>query len=98
MSTKGNFFTVATVTSTSFSDCRRDFGMGGVSAGIMLLVDSSNVSDEIEYSFNSTTVHGNLKPGSPNEGIAFDNRHESTVWLRLKNAGRTVNVRVEAWQ
>lgn len=88
-----NFFTHVTVTSSSFSDTfvQWDF----VSQGIALL-NLGVATNIIEYSFNGTTVHGDLDPSTASAGIIFDNRGECCVYLRLKS-GTTADVRIEAW-
>ena len=52
----------------------------------------------VEYSFNGTTVHGDMIPGTPSESLVFNNRTICMIWFRLK-AGSTgpVNIRIEAW-
>jgi hypothetical protein len=50
----------------------------------------------IEYSFNGTTVHGDLTPGTPSQGLFFDNRRVSAIWFRMAS-GIACTVRVEAW-
>ena len=68
------------------------------SVGIALMVESDEPEDVIEYSFNGTTIHGDMVPLMPSEAIIFDNRAQSKIWLRRKTAGSTVLVRVEAWR
>jgi autotransporter translocation and assembly factor TamB len=52
----------------------------------------------VEYSFNGTTLHGDLQIGTPTEAIFFDNRPISKIWLRAKNAGAFgAIVRIEGW-
>lgn len=100
---KFNYFKYVTVDTTSFENCEVDFGF--ITTGILLLVDSTDPADAVEYSFLGETgtksgvgvVHGDLIPGGLSEGIAMDNRHESKIWFRTKNSGKTVRVRVEAW-
>ena len=92
-----NFFTKLNISNTAFVSAQRakwDFN----SVGLALLVESDNALDAIEYSFDGEIVHGDLTPLLPSEGIVFDNRYENNVWFRAKNTGRTVLVRVEAWQ
>lgn len=50
----------------------------------------------IEYSFNGHTLHGDMRPDTPTEGIVFDNRRAGQIWFRSPT-GVTCEVRVEAW-
>lgn len=91
---KFNFFNRIVINTTNFT-------LGGSwsfnSAGLILLVESTSSLDIIEYSFDGTTVHGDLTPGTPSQGISFDNRHECTVFLRRSFEGGDVTVRIESW-
>lgn len=50
----------------------------------------------IQYSFDGSTIHGDLNPTDGSKGMSFDSRCECTVWFRgLDGYG---NVRVEAWK
>jgi hypothetical protein len=90
-----NFFEKLSITSTSFVvKAKWNF----TSLGLALMVESSNITDVIQYSFDGETVHGDLTPTMPSEGIIFDNRFENTVWFRRATAGSSVIVRVEAWR
>lgn len=90
---KFNFFHKLSVSSTEFTKLSWAFN----SAGILLLNLSPTPADIIQYSFDGTTVHGDLVPGTPAAGLAFDNRVESAIFFRLAIAGSGVLVRVEAW-
>lgn len=59
---------------------------------------NENSSGVVEYSFNGTTVHGELDPTLPSRGLTFDNRVISLIWFRIK-AGSTgpITIRVDAW-
>lgn len=94
---KKNFFAKITVTNTSFIASQR-VRWGFNSVGLALLVESDDANDAVEYSFDGQELHGDLTPLLPSEGIVFDNRFENNVWFRAKNSGRTVTVRIEAWQ
>ena len=50
----------------------------------------------VEYSFNSSTLHGDMTPGTPSSAIVFDNRRVSKIWFRNPSGGSNI-VRVEAW-
>ena len=66
--------------------------------GVSFINYGTAVTESIEYSFNGTTVHGEMVPGTPSAALVFDNRTICLIWFRLK-PGSTgpVNVRVEAW-
>jgi len=50
---------------------------------------------KIEYSFDGTTLHGDLEDGLLNEGLTFDHRPIPLgIWFR---AASSSVVRVEAW-
>jgi hypothetical protein len=92
---KFNFFDRVIISSADF-DIKLSWSFN--SAGFLLLVESTNSSDDvIEYSFDGISVHGDLIPGTVSQGLSFDNRHESSVWFRRANFGSGVTVRVEAW-
>lgn len=63
------------------------------SQGIALLNRGTHI---IQYSFNGTDLHGDLRPGDPSRGIIFDNRVESKIFFRGVD-GYGDFVRVEAW-
>lgn len=50
----------------------------------------------VEYSFNGTTIHGDLNPIDASQGVVFDNRLESKVWFK-SDADGYGTVRIEAW-
>lgn len=49
----------------------------------------------IQYSFDGSTLHGDLDPSDATKGLAFDARTESKIWFRVID-GYSI-VRVEAW-
>lgn len=53
-------------------------------------------STTVEYSFNGTTIHGELVGGTAYAGFVWENRVVSQIWLRI-TSGVSANVRVEAW-
>jgi hypothetical protein len=65
---------------------------------VMFLNEETGSTSVVEYSFNGTTVHGELDPSLPSRGLSWDNRVISLIWFRVK-AGSTgpVTVRVDAW-
>lgn len=91
-----NFFGKADVTTTSFGDCVITWGFN--SHGFSLMVESYNIMDAVEYSFDGQTVHGDLTPTLPSSAVVFDNRVQNTIWFRLKSIGDPVVVRIEAWR
>lgn len=91
-----NFFDKLYVSSTSFSDHRVKWNF--TSVGIALMVESDDQNDVIQYSFDGKTVHGDMTPRRPSEGIVFDNRFHNAVWFRRAASGDPVLVRVEAWR
>lgn len=92
---KFNFFDEVSVATTDFAD--KYIHWNFISAGLLLLNESLVSGDIIEYSFDGTTVHGNLDPDLPSAGISRDSSHESAIYFRLKTAGSAVTVRVEVW-
>ena len=92
---KFNFYDRFSVTTTDFADFKRSWDFK--SAGVLLLNESSTTSDIIQYSFDGSTLHGELRPNTPAAGLAFDNRTESSLYFRLATAGSGVVVRIEAW-
>ena len=92
---KFNFFNRINVNSVNFSDHVASFGF--ISSGISFINSSALSSDIVEYSFDGSTLHGDLVPSDTSSALAFDNRFESRVWFRLKTDGPQVNIRVEAW-
>lgn len=57
-------------------------------------------SGTVEYSFNGTTVHGELTGGatSPNRSLTFANRVISKIWFRVKSGSSgPITVSVQAW-
>lgn len=90
-----NYFGKFEVSSGSF-DIRAKWSF--TSVGIALLVESNDVTDVIQYSFDGVNVHGDLTPTLPSEGIIYDSRYESNVYLRRATPGPSVTVRIEAWR
>ena len=91
-----NFFHKMVVEDTAFvstQHVRWSFN----STGLALLVESNDPDDIVQYSFDGKSVHGDLTPLLPSEGIVFDNRIENNIWFRRVNAGGSVVVRIEAW-
>lgn len=65
---------------------------------IMLLNEETSSSQVVEYSFNGSTVHGELDPSLPSRGLVFDNRQISMIWLRVKSGSTgPITIRIDAW-
>lgn len=55
-------------------------------------------SGTVEYSFDGTTLHGDLISGTACSGLTFDNRVVCFIWFRIKTGSTgPINVRIEAW-
>lgn len=90
-----NFFKKLSVSSTLF-DISAKWNFNSV--GIALILESNDVNDIIQYSFDGETVHGDMIPTSASQALIFDNRVQSQVFFRRESAGTPVLVRVEAWR
>lgn len=91
-----NFFDRVVVNTNDFSDHLGSFNF--VSTGLLLLNESEVSGEDVEYSFNGQDVHGILRVGFADQGLAKDGFKESKIWLRLASgAVGPVTVRVEAW-
>jgi hypothetical protein len=93
-----NAFANLSITDTSFPGTAQfDCPPGSIKGkfGLALLWKSGV---KVEYSFDGTTLHGDLENGLPNQGLGFDNRPIPTrkIWFRNASAATSV-VRVEAW-
>ncbi|HEY5268629.1 MAG TPA: hypothetical protein VII94_05930 [Candidatus Saccharimonadales bacterium] len=52
----------------------------------------------IEYSFDGTTVHGELGSNTNNFSLTFQDRVISLIWFRVQSGSSgTLNVSVQAW-
>ena len=92
---KFNFFDRIEVSTVDFEDHLSNFGF--ISSGISLINTSILFGDVVEYSFDGSTLHGDLNPTLPSAALSFDNRYESKIWFRLQSSGTPVIIRVEAW-
>jgi hypothetical protein len=88
---KWNYFSVETVDGYSFPEVPQ-VNFNFLSQGFSFLNRGSNV---IQYSFDGTTLHGDLNPSDSSASITFDHRIESKVWFR--GGDGYGDVRVEAW-
>jgi len=66
---------------------------------LFLNEEDTMASDKVvEYSFNGTTVHGELDSSLPSRGLVFDNRNITLIWFRVKSGSSgPITVRVDAW-
>jgi hypothetical protein len=63
--------------------------------GLIFNIESTGT---VEYSFNGTTVHGELVFGTNRATLTFLNRVESLIWFRVKTGSSgPITVSVEAW-
>lgn len=90
-----NYFGKFEVSSGSF-DVMAKWSFNSV--GIAIMVESNDVTDVVQYSFDGINVHGDMTPTLPSEAIIFDNRHQSSIYLRRAIPGPSVTVRIEAWR
>jgi hypothetical protein len=66
--------------------------------GVSFINYGGSSANTIQYSFNGTTVHGDMVPGTSSGSLVFDNRTVSMIWFRLSPGSvGPVNLRVEAW-
>ncbi len=89
---KYNYFEVISISDTFFS-LSQSVAFGFIPVGFSLLNRGDRI---VEYSFDGTTLHGDLNPGDASAYMVFKNRSESRVWLRVPS-GVTANIRIEAW-
>lgn len=93
-----DFYEKINVTSGSFSN-NSDVTISFPTNGLMLFNEDTG-NKVVEYSFNGTTVAGELVSGatSPSRMLTFYNRKVLGIWFRLKTGSSgTVVVRVDAW-
>ena len=89
---KFNYFNNITIDGYDFPIIPQ-VNFGFLSQGIAFL--NKSVLYKLQYSFDGTTLHGDLDPADESRGIIFDNRVESKVWFKAVD-GYAI-VRVEAW-
>ena len=88
-----NFFKRVTITSATFSsDCDIVINISG-QEGFTMHNEGTGV---VEYSFNGTTVHGDMDSTQDSKTLKFDHRRVSKIWFRIKS-GSNIPVRFEAW-
>lgn len=92
MANKFNYFTRVTVTDTTFpANPQANFLIKHQTA-FSLLNMSSTIT--VEYSFDGSTLHGDMVPGTPCAGLVFDGRTLGAIWFR---ASASATVRIESW-
>ena len=88
-----NFFQKVTVSGASFAT-NADVAINiKFQEGFTISNEGTSV---IEYSFNGTTLHGDLDSAKDSKTVKFDHRRVTAIWFRLKSGSSSV-VRVEAW-
>lgn len=95
-----NYYTKLAVSATTFGGSSVDGYQPDIiikfpTYGLIFLNEGSGV---VEYSFNGTTIHGELDSTKASSGLSFDNRVVSLAWFRVK-AGSTgpINISIHAW-
>ncbi len=88
-----NLFERVSVTSSTFQN-NPDLVVHFPNTGIMFMNEGSGI---IEVSFNGNTVHTELNSADTSKTLTFYHRQVSTIWLRVKSGGPSINLRVEAW-
>lgn len=89
-----NFFQKLTVVATNFGDQSVD----GYQPDMVITFPTYTVTFQLEsggpvqYSFNGTTVHGDMTSGKSSATLIFENRTISKIWFKGSGV-----VRVEAW-
>ena len=101
--TKGrdfNFFEKVDVSTTSFggdsvSGEQPDVHITFPTQTVMLLNEGTGV---VEYSFNGTTIHGELDSTKASAGLSFDNRVVSMIWFKVKaGSSGPITIAIHAW-
>lgn len=89
-----NYFQKVSVNTAAFAtDC--DSLITFTTQGLMFLNEGTGV---VEFSFNGTTVHGELDSTKASAGLSFDNRVVSKIWFRVKTGSSgPIVVSVTAW-
>ena len=86
-----NFFEVVTVDGYDFP-AEPQVRFNFIAQGISLLNRGTKI---LEYSFDGTTLHGDLNSTDASAGLTFDGRQESVIFFRGSDGYG--DVRVEAW-
>lgn len=92
-----NSFTKVSVSATSFSTTDPDVILSWQPRGMIFNTEGSS-TNTVEYSFNGTTVHGELVPGGNRATLTFYDRCQAMIWFRVKSGSTgPITVSVEAW-
>lgn len=95
-----NFYQKVSITSSTFGGAsvtgqQPDVIITFNTQGLQLLNLGAGV---VEFSFNGTTVHGELNSSNPSAGLTFDNRPTSKIWFRVQSGSSgPITVSVGAW-
>lgn len=88
-----NFFQKVRITSDIFLEVADVVINITNQSGLSLINEGATL---IEYSFNGNTLHGDLTPNTPSQGVIFDQRRVTAIWFRSPDGGAN-KVRIEAW-
>lgn len=97
-----NFFKKVAVSATTFGGgsvdgYQPDMIITFSTAGVIFNTEGTS-TNTVEYSFNGTTVHGELVPGTNRATLTFLGRTISMIWFRVKTGSSgPITVSVEAW-
>lgn len=83
-----NFFNKITVSNGSFNT-NADLFIPFVTYTVSFQLESGSL---VQYSFNGSTIHGDLTSGKASASLIFENRVIGKIWFQ-----GTGLVRVEAW-
>ena len=89
---KYNYFSVITVDGYEFP-IKPQVVFPFNSQGFTLLNRGSHI---IFYSFDGTTIHGDLNPADASRNLSFDTRNECKIWFAGLDGYGTC--RVESWE
>ena len=90
-----NFFQKLAVANSSFNDdCDIIINMKAPTYTVTFQIEGTG-SDQVQYSFNGTTIHGDMIVGKSSASLVFENRVISKIWFKTLSGSPTV--RVEAW-
>lgn len=97
-----NFFERRTVTWTQFGAPDGYTVADGYGPDMIITFPTYGVTfynegtDPVEYSFNGTTIHGEILGSGDKKYLTFLNRPASLIWFKLKSGSSSV-ISVEAW-
>jgi hypothetical protein len=101
-----NYFKKFTVTATSFGggsvDGYQPDGIITFSTQYVIMINETATADNkiVEYSFNGTTVHGELDCASGSQTVKLEMPYRvvSKIWFRVKSGSTgPLTVSVQAW-